>query len=292
MEDLKKHKWLIIGGLVVAIFFIVKNYVLGKPAEEDPYAQYYQQQQQTQQQTAPPPQQPQQTQQQQPPRPGATPGTAVPRPGGGQTQAPARFEKYEEIIPEIYLDYTREKLVINNYRNFFVDFKLSPEMEKKAKEIIFTLETEITRYENLPTLSFNASEHVRTSREYLVEAKSAFYNKNYLKSEIFGNNGMMEIKKIEGVDQAIRGERRGPIISYYYKGYIISGAERIALVTKTTTDLAGREKSELLKLKKSDTIFLGGTEEYFVEEISRGELLIVDKSNERIRRNILIDRKF
>jgi|GEM_PF-5310825 len=229
---------------------------------------------------------------------GKTPGSTVAASSSGRKVSNERFKGYEEIVKEIYIDYENEKVISKDIRNIFKDFKLSPEMHRKAKEAIFTVEAELQNFEALSKTdtTSNAAEYVKEAEDYLKLAKEALADKNYLKAELFGRKSLIEIKKMDVNNTQGTGNdgKKGPNVSIYYKGFLIADNTKIAILKRmvTFTDIAGSEDIELLKLKIGDEINLGLNEDYIIMDILEDEVVLKDKINSRLKRSVPIDKKF
>ncbi|PLX16427.1 MAG: hypothetical protein C0601_10190 [Candidatus Muiribacterium halophilum] len=281
--DAKMKKNIVLGvlALIAVAFLIYNNFIRGKGDDTLPPNPYP-----VNNAGAPRPGQPAS------PTTSPTPGQPARRKTGVE-----QFNGYEEIVKEIYVDYENENIISKDIRNMFKDFKLSPEMHRKAKEAIFTVEGELQNFEALikSGATLNFAEYIQEAEDYLKLAREALADKNYLKAELFGRKALIEIRKLDLKDMQTSGsEKKGPNVTVYYKGFLIAGNQKIAILKRvvTFTDIVGSENIELLKLKVGDEINLGLGEDYNIIDISRDEIKLQDKRNSRLKRSIPIDKKF
>lgn len=292
MEELKKYKIPLLIILPLAIVMIIYNYVLKKPASaDDPYMQ--------QTQSSAPAQNAQPRTQ--------TGSTANP----GQQNRPVnntrrdgnfsrdKFDKYDEIAQEIYSDYEAEEIIYNDINNFFSDFKLSNDMQKKAKSILFTIENRLPSIDKRKSSNPSVNESLILAKDYLSTARAAFNDKNFLKAEIFARKTNVELEKIEAAikneesdDGIIINTEKGPTVTILYKGFAVVGNRKIAYVRRTESysELGIGDTSIFLKLSEGDEITLSDGEKYIIMSITDSELGLRSTRQEDIIRNIPLDK--
>ncbi|MGM0607501.1 MAG: hypothetical protein ACQESP_03675 [Candidatus Muiribacteriota bacterium] len=294
MEDLKKYKWLIIIGLGIAVPMIFYNYVLSG-GDSGPSSSAARPSTSTQSTT---PDRRDTTDRQPAARSSdddddddTSDRRSRPSPSDRRSSRDKEFTGYEEIVPEIFATEEVQITKHKNVRNIFSDFKLSSQMERQARENIIKVESEVGQYEDIPSLSFDAKEYLSEVENYLRRGRSAFNNNKFLKSNILTQNALNELEKIERGD-VVTGERRGPEVNFYYKGFIISGQDRIALLSKITADAAGRESVEFLRKRVGQKLLLSDGREYIIDSIGSDKLVIIDSKNDEVVRNISMDMSF
>lgn len=297
MEDLKKYKIPLMIILPLAIVMILYNYVFKKNGDDnDPYAQG--QVQAPIVNNRPPAQQQQNT------RPVAN----TPRPGVGvasRTDSGSRekFDKYKDIVQEIYSDYEAEEFIYKDIRNYFSDFKLSNDMQKKAKNALFMAENNISNVDKKNQVSPTVNESLRIAKEYMDISRKAYNSRNYLKAEIFANKTNVEIDKIESF---LRSENKpddsgslslnsekGPNVTIIYKGFVEIGDKKIAYLRRTESysdnSIIG-DMSTFLQLQEGDEIILSDSEKYIIIAIKESEIVISSDREPNFTRNIPIDK--
>lgn len=292
MEELKKYKWLIITVLPISLFFIIYNNFIKKD-ESDMNQNVYNQQTQAVRRNPPAPSQPRTVA-----RP-ATPGANVNRnrQNGANSE---KFSGYEEIVKEIYGDFQSKEYVEADIKNYFLDFKLSSDMQKKAKDSLSSAVGKLSGLDIKRSKSVMVAESNNMANEYIKSANKAVDNKNYLKAEIFAKKAMVEIEKIERI---LENEEKGreidvdqgdkaPQITNLYKGFIMFSNKKVALIrhTKTYPDIGAKGESRFLKLTINDELTLSDGNVYTIMNISVKEVKLVQKNNDEIIRYIPLDK--
>jgi hypothetical protein len=294
MEDLKKYKIPLLIILPLAIVMMLYNYVFkkGDDSAEDPYMQN---------QVAPAPVQRTQPASSRPPTPSRPASNTARNTNQGipgrqdNTGSRDKFVKYNDIVQEIYSDYEAEEFIYTDIRNYFSDFKLSNEMQKKAKNSLFAAENNIANVDK-------NNESLRIAKEFMDVSKKAYNARNYLKAEIFANKTNIEIEKIEAF---LRSENRpddsnslslnsekGPTVTILYKGFAQIGDKKIAYLRRTESysDSNINDSSTFLQLTEGDELILSDSEKYIIMSIEESEIVITSERDSSFKRNIPIDK--
>jgi hypothetical protein len=214
------------------------------------------------------------------------------------TKSLKKFTGYEKIIVTDFSD-KENKIIYKDLRNIFKDFKLSAEMMRQAKEIIFSLENSIRKYEEKLSNNSNLiglSEYINEAKKYLRIAREAFDNKNYLKAQIYGLRAKTELSNIKNTsgNKKKTAIKRGPSMNYYYKGFIFMGNKKMALLKQVITmnDENGTQKQRLLKKYLGDVILMDDGDKYKIVDITDTNLQLQSINTPNIKRTLSINNKF
>ena len=301
MEDLKKYKIPLLIIVPLAIVMMLYNYVFKKGADntDDPYMQN---------QVAPAPVQRTQSTASRTPvstRPSAnTPRSTNQAIPGRQDNAGSRdkFVKYNDIVQEIYSDYEAEEFIYSDIRNYFSDFKLSNDMQKKAKNSLFAAENNIANVDKNSQSSPTINESLRIAKEFIDTSRKAYNARNYLKAEIFANKANVEIEKIEAFlrsenkpddsNSLSLNSEKGPTVTILYKGFAQIGDKKIAYLRRTESysDSNIGDSSTFLQLNEGDELILSDSEKYIIMSIAESEIVITSERDSSFKRNIPIDK--